>query len=126
MSASTLLKPALHQSTGARAIVLRTRGSSHGPITRLIHVRVPAMLPAFFAAARMSVPAAILAVTVIEWLATGRGIGSLMALSGSLSDYDMLWGSVVAVALLSVLCHAAVGMLERRVLRVFAAEQAVT
>ena len=97
-----------------------------GPISRLIHVRIPAMLPAFFAAARMSVPAAILAVTVIEWLATGRGIGSLMALSASLSAYDMLWASVVAVALLSVLCHAAVAMLERRVLRVFAAEQAVT
>ena len=97
-----------------------------GPISRLIHVRIPAMLPAFFAAARMSVPAAVLAVTVIEWLATGRGIGSLMALSASLSDYDMLWASVVAVALLSVLCHAAVAMLERRVLRVFAAEQAVT
>lgn len=97
-----------------------------GPISRLIHVSIPAMLPAFFAAARMSVPAAVLAVTVIEWLATGRGIGSLMALSASLSDYDMLWASVVAVALLSVLCHAAVAMLERRVLRVFAAEQAVT
>lgn len=97
-----------------------------GRVSRLIHIRIPAMLPAFFAAARMSVPAAILAVTVVEWLATGRGIGSLMALSASLSDYDMLWASVVAVALLSVLCHAAVAMLERRVLRVFAAEQAVT
>jgi len=36
MSASTLLRPPLHQSTGARAIVLRTRGSTHGPITRLM------------------------------------------------------------------------------------------
>ncbi|WP_434802262.1 ABC transporter permease [Paracoccus sediminicola] len=94
-----------------------------GPLRRLIHVRIPAMLPAFFAAARMSVPAAILAVTVVEWLATGRGVGSLMALSASLSDYDMLWASVVAVALLTVLCHAAVAVLEQRVLSVYAAEQ---
>jgi sulfonate transport system permease protein len=42
-----------------------------GPIERLIRVRIPAMLPAFFAAARMAVPASVLAVTVVEWLATG-------------------------------------------------------
>ncbi|MEZ5090880.1 MAG: hypothetical protein R2719_14950 [Micropruina sp.] len=41
------------------------------------------MLPAFLAAAWMSVPAAVLAVTVVEWLATGTGIGSLMALAAS-------------------------------------------
>ncbi|WP_068109125.1 ABC transporter permease [Tropicimonas marinistellae] len=94
-----------------------------GPVARLWHVKVPAMLPAFFAAARMSVPASVLAVTVVEWLATGRGIGSLMALSASLSDYDMLWSAVVVISLLSVLGHAAVGLAERRVLSVFAAEQ---
>lgn len=94
-----------------------------GPVSRLIHVRIPAMLPALFAAARISVPAAILAVTVAEWLATGRGVGSLMAVSASVSDYTMLWSAVVTVALLSVLCHGAVAWLETRVLIRFAAEQ---
>lgn len=94
-----------------------------GPFSRLIHVRIPAMLPAFFAAARISVPAAILAVTVVEWLATGRGIGSLMAISASLSDYNMLWAAIGVVAALSALCHAGVAWLERRVLTRFAAEQ---
>jgi ABC-type nitrate/sulfonate/bicarbonate transport system permease component len=94
-----------------------------GPISRLIHLQIPAMLPAFFAAARMAVPAAVLAVTVVEWLATGRGIGSLMALSASLSDYDMLWSCVLVVALLSALGYAAVAMVERRVLLVMAPEQ---
>ena len=46
-----------------------------------------------------------------------------MALSASLSDYDMLWGSVVAVALLSGAGYVAVGAVERRVLAVYAAEQ---
>lgn len=95
-----------------------------GRLARLVHVQIPAMLPAFFAAARMSVPAAILAVTVVEWLATGRGLGALMAISASLSDYDMLWSSVVVVALGSVLLYAAVGALEARVLARMAPEQA--
>ncbi|RMA42258.1 ABC transporter permease [Rhodophyticola porphyridii] len=94
-----------------------------GPLQQLIRVRIPAMLPAFFAAARMNVPASVLAVTVVEWLATGNGIGSLMALSASLSDYDMLWSSVVLVSILSALGYAGVGLLERRVFRVYAPEQ---
>jgi ABC-type nitrate/sulfonate/bicarbonate transport system permease component len=94
-----------------------------GPVSRLLRVQIPAMLPAFFAAARMAVPASVLAVTVVEWLATGAGIGSLMALSASLSDFDMLWSSVVLVAAISAAGYALVGAVERRVLQVYAPEQ---
>jgi ABC-type nitrate/sulfonate/bicarbonate transport system permease component len=65
----------------------------------------------------------VLAVTVVEWLATGNGTGSLMALSASLSDYDMLWSAVVMVAGLSALGYALVGLIEGRVLRIYAPEQ---
>jgi ABC-type nitrate/sulfonate/bicarbonate transport system permease component len=94
-----------------------------GRVQRLIRVRIPAMLPAFFAAARMGVPASVLAVTVVEWLATGSGIGSLMALSASLSNYTLLWSAVALVAGLSALGYAAVGLIEARVLRIYAPEQ---
>jgi len=94
-----------------------------GPFEKLRKVRIPAMLPAFFAAARINVPASVLAVTVVEWLATGNGIGNVMALSASLSDYDMLWSSVALVSILSALGYAAVGLLERMVLRTYAPEQ---
>ncbi len=85
--------------------------------------RIPAMLPAFFAAARMSIPAALLAATVAEWLATGTGLGNLMALSASTSDYGMLWSATVALALVAVLAHAGVARLERDVLARYAPEQ---
>ena len=71
----------------------------------------------------MAVPASVLAVTVVEWLGTGRGIGSLMAISASFSDYDMLWSAVVIVSVLSAMGYAAVGAVERRVLRTYAPEQ---
>ncbi|MEO0862820.1 MAG: ABC transporter permease subunit, partial [Pseudomonadota bacterium] len=111
----------LRQAPGRAMDVLRSYAAS--PLQQLIRVRIPAMLPALFAAARMNVPASVLAVTVVEWLATGQGIGSVMALSASLSDYDLLWSAVVVVAVLSVLGYGAVGLLERRVLRVYAPEQ---
>ncbi|MEM7642497.1 MAG: ABC transporter permease subunit, partial [Pseudomonadota bacterium] len=89
----------------------------------LVLARLPAMLPAFFAAARMGVPAAILAVTTAEWLSTGNGLGSLMALTASTSDYNTLWASIVLVAGTAALAYAAVAWVEQAVLRVYAAEQ---
>ncbi|MEM9229700.1 MAG: ABC transporter permease subunit [Pseudomonadota bacterium] len=111
----------LRQAPGQIVDVMRSYAASSQDL--LVRVRIPAMLPAFFAAARINVPASVLAVTVVEWLATGNGIGSLMALSASLSDYDMLWSSVVLVAALSVVGYGAVGLVERRVLAVYAPEQ---
>ena len=111
----------LRQAPGQVMAVLDSYAA--GPLTRLVRVRIPAMLPAFFASARMAVPASVLAVTVVEWLATGSGIGSLMALSASLSDYDVLWSSVVLVAALSALGYGLVGRVERRVLSIYAPEQ---
>lgn len=94
-----------------------------GPLRQTWHVRIPAMLPALFASARMGVPAAILAATVVEWLATGRGLGNLMALSASVSDYAMLWLAMVAVTAMSALLYAAVAGAETRVLAIMAPEQ---
>jgi ABC-type nitrate/sulfonate/bicarbonate transport system permease component len=94
-----------------------------GRLQRLIRVRIPAMLPAFFAAARMGVPASVLAVTVVEWLATGAGLGSLMAISASVSDYTLLWSAVALTAALSALGYAGVGRIEARILRIYAPEQ---
>ena len=76
--------------------------------------QLPAMLPAFFAAARMAVPAAVLAATVVEWLATGQGVGSLMALSASLSNYGMLWSAMRRVSLVACLFYAVVGTVRAR------------
>lgn len=94
-----------------------------GRVRTLVLAQLPAMLPAFFASARMAVPAAILAITVAEWLATGTGIGNLMALSASTSDYAMLWSSIVIVTVLSYAAYVGVGATERAVLVVYAPEQ---
>ncbi|MEJ6394219.1 ABC transporter permease subunit [Gymnodinialimonas sp. 2305UL16-5] len=111
----------LRQAPGQIIDVLRSYAAPSRAV--LLRVRIPAMLPAFFAAARINVPASVLAVTVVEWLATGQGTGSVMALSASLSDYDMLWSSVVLVAVLSVIGYGSVGWVERRVLAIYAPEQ---
>lgn len=111
----------LRQAPGQALDVVRSYGASER--VQLVRVRLPAMLPAFFAAARMSVPAAVLAVTVVEWLAIGTGIGAAMALAASRSGYDLLAAAVVVVTALSAVGYALVGVVESRVLRVYAPEQ---
>ena len=111
----------LRQAPGQVLDVMRLYATS--PLSRLWHAQIPAMLPAFFAAARLSVPVAILAVTVAEWLATGRGLGALMALTASTSDYNLLWSAIVVVTLGAAVGHALVGLAERATLARFAPEQ---
>lgn len=94
-----------------------------GRWARLRHAQLPAMLPAFFASARMAVPAALLAATTAEWLATGIGMGGLMATTASTSAYNALWASVAVMALTASLGYACVERLERAVLRVYGPEQ---
>ena len=111
----------LRQMPGQVHDVFASYGAS--PAQRLIHAQLPAMLPAFFAAARMAVPAAILAATTTEWLATGIGMGTLMAVSASTSAYSMLWSTVVLLSVTASLAYIAVEAVERRVLRRYGPEQ---
>lgn len=89
----------------------------------LVLGRLPAMAPAFFASARIAAPTALLAATVAEWLATGTGLGNLMAVDAATSRYTSLWSTVVIVTLLALVGYALVEFVERRVLAVLAPEQ---
>ncbi|MEM6635081.1 MAG: ABC transporter permease subunit [Pseudomonadota bacterium] len=113
----------LRQTPGQIADVFSSYGASR--LRLLVFAQIPAMLPAFFASARMAIPAALLAVTTAEWLATGKGIGVLMALTASTSNYNMLWSCVVLLCVVSAGSYAVLSFCERALLRVYASEQVV-
>lgn len=75
------------------------------------------------AAARIAAPSTILPATVTEWLATGTGLGNLMAVDAATSRYTSLWSTVVVVTVVSLLAYALIEFVEHRVLRVVAPEQ---
>jgi ABC-type nitrate/sulfonate/bicarbonate transport system permease component len=81
------------------------------------------MLPAFFAAARIAVPATVLAATVAEWLATGTGMGNLISVAAARSRYDLMWACVVVVTLIAAVGYGVVAVIERTVLSRVAPEQ---
>ena len=79
-------------------------------------VAVPSALPAIFAAARISVPGALIGAVLAEWLDTGGGIGGaiLNAIGGF--DYDQVWADIVVLTGVSVLLYTVLGVVESLVL----------
>jgi sulfonate transport system permease protein len=68
-------------------------------------VTIPASLPYLFAAARLTVPRALLGVMIAEWLATGKGLGNLLNQSRGYLDYGMIWTVAAVSVMLSVLFY---------------------
>jgi ABC-type nitrate/sulfonate/bicarbonate transport system permease component len=79
-------------------------------------VRLPYAIPALFASARIAAPAAIGGATLAEWLATGKGLGSLLVISYSASDFNTLWSGAVLIVTVSVGLYSLVGVIEALVI----------
>jgi sulfonate transport system permease protein len=75
-------------------------------------VRLPYAIPALFASARIAAPAAIGGATLAEWLATGKGLGSLLVISYSASNFNVLWSGAVLIVAVSVGVYSLVGVVE--------------
>jgi ABC-type nitrate/sulfonate/bicarbonate transport system permease component len=87
--------------------------------TALYLVAVPASLPALFAAARISVPGALIGALIGEWLGSGEGLGSSLIKSIPRYQYNELWASVAIVTIVSILLYAVAGVCENLVLARF-------
>jgi ABC-type nitrate/sulfonate/bicarbonate transport system permease component len=96
------------------------RAYGAGPASTMRKVQLPNALPAIFASLRIAAPLALVGALLAEWLATGQGLGYLMLQAESLSNYNMLWSTVVLVTAFSLLIYTAISGIERRVLARFA------
>ena len=91
------------------------RASGGTPMMVMRKVRLPYALPAFFASARIAAPAAIGGATLAEWLATGNGLGNVLVVSYSASDFNTLWSGAALIVAISVALYGLVGSIERLV-----------
>jgi sulfonate transport system permease protein len=94
--------------------VVRASGGNSLMIVR--KVRLLYALPAFFASARIAGPAAIGGAILAEWLATGKGLGNLLTISYSASDFNTLWSGATLIVAVSVGLYGLIGIIEGLVL----------
>lgn len=92
-------------------------------ISALRYVAFPSSLPSFFAAVKISVPGAITGALLVEWLATGQGIGYAIISAVGRAKTNEVWAYVVVITLVSILLYNLVGLIENYVLKRFSPQQ---
>lgn len=88
-----------------------------GPRQALVKVRTPYAAPALFAAAKISMPGAVLGAVLAEWLITAHGLGHMMSIDIISSDYGNLFAAIAALLTVSLALYGIVGALEGAVRR---------
>jgi ABC-type nitrate/sulfonate/bicarbonate transport system permease component len=107
------------RSTSRQAADLCTAYGA-GKLTVARKVMIPSALPATFAAARVSVPGALIGALVAEWLVSHNGVGySMLVAAANTFKYTYLWASVVLVTAGSVIAYYVVAALESAMLARF-------
>ncbi|WP_197382881.1 ABC transporter permease [Mycolicibacterium mengxianglii] len=107
------------QSTSTKMIdVASAYGADRWKVFRLI--RLPAAIPAIFAALRIAVPNAVIGALMAEWMITGNGLGHLMTTAESRLNYGAIWASVVVLTIVTALAYTVVSAAERLALAVYA------
>lgn len=92
-------------------------------LSALRYVAFPSSLPSFFAAVKISVPGAITGALLVEWLATGQGIGYAIISAVGRAKTNEVWAYVVVITLVSILLYNLVGLIENYVLKRFSPQQ---
>jgi ABC-type nitrate/sulfonate/bicarbonate transport system permease component len=85
-------------------------------IDALRTVAFPSSLPSFFAALKISVPGAITGALLVEWLATGQGIGYAIVSAIGRARPSEVWTYVALITAVSIVLYNILAMLEESVL----------
>ena len=83
----------------------------------LVHYKIPAALPYFFAGLRVSVSYAFISTVVSEWLGGFDGLGVYMIQSKKLFQYDTMFAIIVLISAISLLGMFLVDQLEKNILK---------
>ena len=78
---------------------------------------LPGAMPGILSGLRISLAIAIILLVAAEMLGARYGIGAYILEAGSLYDLERLFAGVVILSLLGVLLSAAIGLVERKLLR---------
>jgi ABC-type nitrate/sulfonate/bicarbonate transport system permease component len=117
---ATLVNVSLALRSTPREAIDLCHAYGASPFQTLRKVQLPVALPALFASLRIAAPLALVGALLAEGLATGDGLGWLMAESRVSFQIEQLWAAVFLVTAYSVALYTLIGAIERLVLTRFA------
>jgi putative hydroxymethylpyrimidine transport system permease protein len=90
----------------------RTMGAS--PLSTLVHLRLPAALPAFGSGLRIATAFAPIAAVVGEWVGSGAGLGYLMLHANGRMQTDLLFAAMIVLMAMALSLYVLVDRLMLR------------
>lgn len=84
------------------------------PGRTLWRIRVPAAMPGFASGLRLAAVYAPIGAIIGEWVGASRGLGYLMLLANGRAKIDLMFAALIVLAVLTLLLHAAVDAVCRR------------
>jgi len=93
----------------------RTMGASKGQIMR--RIRIPQALPSLGTGLRLAAVYAPIGAVIGEWVGASKGLGYLMLLANGRAKTDLMFASLITLAIITVILHKLVGLLAARLER---------
>ena len=80
------------------------------------HIRIPAALPGFASGLRLAAVYAPIGAIIGEWVGASKGLGYLMLLANGRAKIDLMFASLIVLAVMTICLHAATDHFCRRFL----------
>lgn len=86
------------------------------PARVMWHIRIPSALPGFATGLRLAAVYAPIGAIIGEWVGASKGLGYLMLLANGRAKIDLMFASLIVLAVLTLCLHALVDQFCRRFL----------
>jgi len=84
------------------------------PVQIVRRIRIPQALPALGSGLRLAAVYAPIGAVIGEWVGASQGLGYLMLLANGRAKIDLMFASLIALAVLTVILHKLVSLLANR------------
>jgi putative hydroxymethylpyrimidine transport system permease protein len=81
------------------------------------HIRIPYAMPSLGTGLKLAAVYAPIGAVIGEWVGASRGLGYLMLLANGRAKTDLMFASLLVLALMAIALHVAVAMLAARLAR---------
>ena len=92
-----------------------TMGATKAQLMR--RIKIPHALPSLASGLKLAAVYAPIGAVIGEWVGSSEGLGYLMLLANGRAKIDLMFASLIALALLTIALHAAVSLLANRLRR---------
>ena len=87
------------------------------PAKIMRHIRIPHAMPSLGTGLKLAAVYAPIGAVIGEWVGASRGLGYLMLLANGRAKTDLMFASLLVLALMAIALHVAVAMLAARLAR---------